>query len=80
MVQGVLYLHYLCIEKKYYQTHDIDLSFTLTPISKEIVLKHLLDINTSKDAGLDKLAGKFLKEGAAILASPITDLCNLTIR
>ena len=29
--------------------------------------------------GIDNLAGKFLKEGASVLASPITDLCNLSI-
>ena len=32
-----------------------------------------------KSAGLDNLAGTFLKEGASILASPLTDLCNLSI-
>ena len=33
----------------------------------------------SKGAGLDNLAGKSLKEGASILASPLTDLCNLSV-
>ena len=29
--------------------------------------------------GIDNLAGKFLKDGAPILAAPITELCNLSI-
>ena len=37
------------------------------------------DLNPSKSAGLDNIAGKFLKEGASVLASPLTDLCNLSI-
>ena len=43
------------------------------------MLKHLQNINTSKAAGLDKLACKFLKEGASILAAPIKEICNLSI-
>ena len=39
----------------------------------------LLEVNPSKSAGIDNLAGKFLKEGAPVLASPVTDLCNLSI-
>ena len=33
----------------------------------------------AKSAGIDNLTGKFLKEGAPVLASPITDLVNLSI-
>ena len=66
---------------QYYQSQNIDkLNFVLSPTTEEIVLKHLQGINTSKAAGLDKLAGKFLKEGASILATPITELCNLSIK
>ena len=39
----------------------------------------LLSVNTSKAAGLDNLSGKFLKEGAAVLVKPITNICNLSI-
>ena len=37
------------------------------------------DINPTKSAGLDKLTGKFLRDGASVLAAPISDLCNLSI-
>ena len=36
-------------------------------------------LNPSKSEGLDNIAGKFLEEGVSILASPLTDLCNLSI-
>ena len=39
----------------------------------------LQELNPSKSAGIDNLTGKFLKEGAPVLASPITDLINLSI-
>ena len=32
-----------------------------------------------KSAGIDNVTGKFLKEGAPVLVSPITDLVNLSI-
>ena len=33
----------------------------------------------SKATGLDSLSGRFLKDGAKVLAKPITDLCNLSV-
>ena len=38
------------------------------------------DLNPSKAAGLDDLSGKFLKDGADILARPIPQICNLSIK
>ena len=52
---------------------------TVREYTHAVVLKLLEDLNPSKSAGLDNIAGKFLKEGASILASPLTDLCNLSI-
>ena len=43
------------------------------------ILKLLKQLNPAKSAGIDNLTGKFLKEGAPVLASPITDLVNLSI-
>ena len=40
----------------------------------------LKDLNPSKAAGIDNLSGKFLKDGADILARPISQLCNLSIK
>ena len=67
--------------KLYYQNRKFDnLNLTLNPATQETVLKLLQNINTSKAAGLDKLAGKFLKDGASILVIPITQICNLSIK
>ena len=54
-------------------------SFSFRPTNHADILKLLEDVKTSKSAGIDNLAGKFLKEGVSVLASPITDLCNLSI-
>ena len=37
------------------------------------------NIESSKAAGVDKLSGRFLKDGVNILAKPISALCNLSI-
>ena len=37
------------------------------------------DIKSYKAAGVDKLSGRFLKDGADILAKPVSALCNPSI-
>ena len=64
----------------YYRKYNLngkDFSFTAT--TEGNILKLLKDINPSKAAGLDNIAGKFLKEGASALAKPVTQICNLSI-
>ena len=39
----------------------------------EVVLKLIEEINPSKAAGIDKIGGRFLKDGATALASPIKE-------
>ena len=58
----------------------ISKSFHLTPTSFEIVLKLLQKINPAKAAGIDKIGGRFLQDGAPVLANPIRNLCNLFIK
>ena len=43
------------------------------------ILNLLKSINPSKAPGLDNIAGKFLKEGAVVLARPLTQICNFSI-
>ena len=54
-------------------------SFNLNTASKNTILNILKSTNVSKAAGFDNLSGRFLKDGAEVLAKPITDLCNLSI-
>ena len=43
------------------------------------VLEVLQFIDISKAAGIDKISGRFLKDGANILAKPIAKICNISI-
>ena len=53
---------------------------TFLPTSKDEVLKLFKDIIPQKAAGIDSLFRRFLKDGAVVLASPISKLCNLLIK
>ena len=52
----------------------------MQPTSHKVVLKLTEEINPAKSAGIDKIGGRFLKDGATALASPIKNVCNLTIK
>ena len=63
--------------KKYYEKLNlVGKSFSSEPIVHASVLKLLQQLNPSK---INNLTGKFLKEGATVLASSITDLVNPSI-
>ena len=68
---NTVFQHYKCI----IQTD----SFNLATVSENIILNILKITNISKVVGLDNLSGRFFKDGAEVLAKPITDLCNLSI-
>ena len=66
--------------KKYYEKLNLaGKNFSFEPVAHASVLTLLQQLNPSKSAGIDNLTGKFLKEGAPVLASPITDLFNRSI-
>ena len=54
--------------------------FTFSPTSEDEILKLLTDTNPEKAAGIDNLSGRFLKDGAVVLALPISKLCNFSIK
>ena len=43
-------------------------------------MKILLEIKPEKAAGIDNISRKFLRDGASVLAKPITQICNLSIK
>ena len=47
---------------------------------EDIVLKLLKNIDVSEAACADNFPGRFLKDGAIILAKPVTAICNLSIK
>ena len=59
---------------------NITTKFQLKPTTEDIVLKPLKNIDISKAAGVDNLPGRFLKDGAVILAKPVTEICNFSIK
>ena len=52
----------------------------MSPTSEDKVLKLLKDTNSEKAAGIDNLSGSFLKDGAVVLALPISKLYNLSMK
>ena len=64
---------------QYYSHLGLTKKYDLLPTEKYYILKILRDIDTSKAAGIDRLPGRFLKDGADFLAKPVTDICNLSI-
>ena len=55
------------------------INFLLEPTTQATVLTLLNKINPSKSTVINNLEGKFLKEGAPVLVSPITDLLNFSV-
>ena len=64
---------------RYFYSFTISDYFCLSNTSEEKVLKIMTNIESSKAAGVDKLSGRFLKDGYNIIAKPISTLCNLSI-
>ena len=54
--------------------------FIFHTIESNSVLKLLKNVEVNKAAGIDNISGRFLKDGADILATPVTQICNLSIK
>ena len=54
--------------------------FELLYITKNITKKLLCCLDVSKAAGIDEIPSRFLKDRAKILAKPISDIINLSIK
>ena len=63
---------------KYYEHMIQGCHFNITSVSENSILNILKATQVSKAAGLDNLFGRFLKDGAKFLLTPISDLCNLS--
>ena len=68
--------------RKYYQDvlNLLPCKFKFSFVTEDLVLKLLKDMNIDKAAGIDNLSGKFLKDAANVLAKPISEICNLSIK
>ena len=63
----------------YYKNIELKDNFNLNLTTEKKVLEVLQFIDISKAAGIDKISGRFLKDGANILAKPIAKICNISI-
>ena len=72
-------MHILKSVIQYYSSFAVTTDFCQVGTTEEQVLKIMQDIKSSKAAGIDKLSGRFLKNGAYILAKPDSALCDLSI-
>ena len=68
--------------RNFYQTmlDQLPFKFKFSNVTEDLVFRLLNDMNPDKAAGIDNLSGKFLKDGASILAKPISKICNLSIK
>ena len=54
-------------------------SFCFSEVSENNVLSILCKLNSSKATGLDLLSPRFIKDGAKLIASPLTHILNLSL-
>ena len=66
--------------KNFNKNLNITTKFQLKLTTEDIVLKLLKNIDISTAAGVSNLPGRFLKDGAVILAKPVTEICNFSIK
>ena len=55
-------------------------AFKFSQTNVTAVTKILENIDSSKATGIDNLGGKFIKDGTLVIAFPITQICNLSIK
>ena len=65
--------------KAYYDKMNINNSFKLEEVDFDQIYSILKQTNENKAPGIDNLSGIFIKDGAEILAKPVSELINLSI-
>ena len=63
----------------YYKRCNSEEKLIFANIQSDKVFKILKNFDETKASGTDDLSGIFLKDGAKLLATPTTQLCNLSI-
>ena len=68
--------------KNYYTRVSCNVSndFELSNVSEEIIKKILLSLDTNKATGMGQIPAKFLSDGAEVLALPLRNIINLSIK
>ena len=68
--------------KNYYvkTSRNVSNYFEFSKVSEKGIKKILLSLDTSKAARMDQIPAKFLREGAEVLAVPLRNIINLSIK
>ena len=53
--------------------------FHFTKVSEKTISDFLKELKFNKATGIDNLSSRFLKDRSKVLATPITQICNLSI-
>ena len=67
------------VEQYYRLKGVIKNMFRLNSVHRDMVYRHLINLKDSKSTGLDSLPAKFVKDGATVVADPITHIINLSL-
>ena len=62
-----------------YEKLSLSENFELYTITEGYLFNILRNVEAIKAAGIDQILGNFLKDGAWILAKPVSELCNLSM-
>ena len=66
--------------KEYYRSLGAPANgFSFNEVLEDKVLKILCKLNSSKATGLDQISPRFVKDGAKLIASPLTHILNLSL-
>ncbi len=66
--------------QNYYKNNSIlPYIFRLATVSPDFTLRELMKLKTNKSTGPDKLPARFLRDGAKVIAKPLTKIINLSI-
>ena len=61
-------------------TNELSVKLELSNVSEEVIKKTLLNLDISKATEMDQIVAKFLRNGAEILALPLRNIINLSIK
>ena len=65
--------------KEYYENMEIKNELNFTEVDSNLIYDILKKTNITKSPGIDKLSGIFIRDGAKVLAHPLSEIINLFI-
>ena len=54
--------------------------YHFTKVRGDTILGFLKELKTNKVTGIDNLSGRYLKGGSKVFATPVAQICNLSIK